>query len=149
MHHTRAVVPVDFAWSDSTSTVSGLPLLSITHALLCHCIRTRWPTTNTVQPRYWAVRKRKRYTFHQFEIPLVLTRKTQASELAVPDQDVERTSVTASSSVLLGDPFQLSDGIVPDEQITNLRRRKKGKHVAKYQLRQNNVCVARACFYLN
>ena len=68
-------------------------------------------------------------------------KKTQASELAVPDQDVERTSVNASSSALLGDPFQLSDGIVPDEQITNLRHRKEGKHVAKYQLRQNNVCV--------
>ena len=68
--------------------------------------------------------------------------KRQASESAVPDQDIERTSVTASSSVLLGDPFQLSDGIVTDEQLTNLRRRKKGKHVAKYQLRQNNVRVA-------
>jgi hypothetical protein len=74
-------------------------------------------------------------------------KKTQASELAVFDQDVERTSVTVSSS-LLGDPFQLSDGIVPDEQIVSLRRRKKGKRVAKYQLRQNNVCVARACIYL-
>lgn len=76
-------------------------------------------------------------------------KKTQASELAVPDQDIERTSVNASSSALLGDPFQLSDGIVPVEQITNLRHRKKGKHVARYQLRQNNVCVARACIYLN
>jgi hypothetical protein len=75
----------------------------------------------------------------------------QASELAVPEhwQDIERTSVNASTSVLLGDPFQLSDGIVPDEQITNLRHRTKGKNVAKYQLRQNNVCVARACIYLN
>jgi len=66
--------------------------------------------------------------------------KTQAaSEISVPDQDVERTSVNASSSVLLGDPFQLSDGIVPDEQITDLRHRKKGKNIAKYQLRQNNL----------
>ncbi|KAF8807919.1 CDF-like metal transporter [Phlegmacium glaucopus] len=64
-------------------------------------------------------------------------KKTQASELAVPDQDVERTSVSASSSVLPADPFQLSDGIIPDEQIAGLRRRKK--HVAKYQLRQNNL----------
>lgn len=80
---------------------------------------------------------------------LCADKKTQASELAVPDQDVERTSVTVSSSILLGDPFQLSDGIVPDEQITSLRRRQKGKRVAKYQLRQNNVCVARACVYLN
>lgn len=76
-------------------------------------------------------------------------KKTQASELAVPDQDVERTSVTLSSSILLGDPFQLSDGIVSDEQIASLRRHKKGKRVAKYQLRQNNVCVARPCIYLN
>lgn len=80
---------------------------------------------------------------------LCTDKKAQASELAVPDQDVERTSVTVSSSILLGDPFQLSDGIVPDEQIANLRRRKKGKRVAKYQLRQNNVRVARACVYLD
>jgi hypothetical protein len=134
----------------STSTVSGLPLLSITHALLCHCIsciRTRWPTS-TIQLRYWALQKHKQYTFHQFEIPLITDKKTQPSELAVLDQDVERTSVTVTSSVLLGDPFQLSDGIVPDEQIASLRHRKKGKRVAKYQLRQNNVCVARACSYL-
>jgi len=65
---------------------------------------------------------------------------TQISELTVPDQDVERTSVSGSIGVLLADPFQLSDGIVPDEQIAGLRRRKKGKRVAKYQLRQNDVC---------
>lgn len=87
------------------------------------------------------MQKYKRYTFHQFEIPLITDKETQPSELAVSDQDVERTS---TSSVLLGDPFQLSDGIVPDEQIASLRHRKKGKRVAKYQLRQNNVCVARS-----
>ena len=76
-------------------------------------------------------------------------KKAQAPELAVPDQDVERTSVTVSSSLLLGDPFQLSDGIVPDEKIASLRRHREGKRIAKYQLRQNNVCVARVCIYLN
>lgn len=58
----------------STSIVSGLPLLSIAHALLCHSIRTRWPTTR-IQLRYWAVQKHKEYTFYQFKIPLVLTRR--------------------------------------------------------------------------
>jgi hypothetical protein len=86
-----------------------------------------------------------------FSVPNTLdTDKMQASELTVlPDQDVERTSISGSSSILLGDPFQLSNGIVSDEQIVNLRRRKRGKRVAEYQLRQNNVCVARAGIYLN
>ena len=69
----------------------------------------------------------------------MLKRRTlQASELAVADHhDVER--VSGSSNNLLADPFQLSDGIVPDEIITSLRRRGGGKRLANYQLRQNDV----------
>lgn len=57
----------------------------------------------------------------------------------VPDPDVERTSV-GSSSILPNDPFQLNDGVVTGEKIASLRRLKRGKPVAKYQLRQNDVC---------
>jgi len=64
----------------------------------------------------------------------------EASELAVADHDVER--VSGSSNNLLADPFQLSDGIVPDEIITSLRRRGGGKRLAKYQLRQNDLISA-------
>lgn len=64
-------------------------------------------------------------------------RPLQASELAVADHDVER--VSGSSNNLLADPFQLSDGIVPDEIIASLRRRGGGKRLANYQLRQNDV----------
>ena len=51
--------------------------------------------------------------------------------------DIERAS--GSTAILPVDPFQFRDGIVSEEQLTNLRRRKKGKRVAKYQCRQNDV----------
>jgi hypothetical protein len=51
--------------------------------------------------------------------------------------DIERPS-TATLPV---DPYQFRDGIVSDEEIAGLRRRNKGKALAKYQLRQNDVCV--------
>jgi hypothetical protein len=82
--------------------------------------------------------------FFSFQTPLVLTKRHKVSGFAVPDQDVERTAASGSSSFLPRDPFQLRDGIVPPEEIVNLRRRKRGKRTAKYQLRQNNVCVVRA-----
>ncbi|KAF4611966.1 hypothetical protein D9613_004089 [Agrocybe pediades] len=65
-----------------------------------------------------------------------------ASDTTVPDQleDVERAS--GSSTVIPVDPFQFRDGIVPPEEISSLRRRKKGKAVAKYQERQNNLISA-------
>lgn len=65
-----------------------------------------------------------------------------ATDTVVPDRlqgDIERPS--ASTTVLPVDPYQFRDGIVPDEDIAGLRRRNKGKALAKYQLRQNNVCV--------
>lgn len=52
--------------------------------------------------------------------------------------DVERAS--GSTALIPADPFQIRDGIIKDEELAGLRSRKKGKAVAKYQLRQNNVC---------
>lgn len=56
------------------------------------------------------------------------------------DLNIERAS--GSTSCLPVDPYQFRDGIVPDEEIADLRRRRKGKALAKYQLRQNDVCVS-------
>ncbi|KAF8167538.1 CDF-like metal transporter [Crassisporium funariophilum] len=71
----------------------------------------------------------------------------EPSDTVVPDQkpfkfdeDVERAS--GSSSLLPVDPFQIRDGIVPDEELAGLRRRAKGKRVAKYQTQQNNLISA-------
>jgi len=76
------------------------------------------------------------------QVPTSVSDDTKAaSEVVVPDPDVERTSV-GSSSILPGDPFQLSDGVVSDQQIASLHRLKKGKRVAKYQLRQNDLISA-------
>ncbi|KDR85549.1 hypothetical protein GALMADRAFT_234481 [Galerina marginata CBS 339.88] len=66
-----------------------------------------------------------------------------STDTMVPDPlqfDVESASRTTST--LPVDPFQLRDAIVPDEEINKLRSRKKGKAVAKYQLRQNNLISA-------
>lgn len=53
------------------------------------------------------------------------------------EDDIERAS--GSTAILPVDPFQFRDGIVSEEQLTNVRRRKGGKHVANYQRRQNDV----------
>lgn len=49
--------------------------------------------------------------------------------------DIER--VSGSTSVI--DPFQFRDGLIPDEELDGLRRRKQHKPVAKYQGKQNEV----------
>lgn len=64
----------------------------------------------------------------------------QASETVVPDLsstdvDIERGSTT----VLPSDPFQLRDGLTTPSELRALRRRRKGKRVAKYQRKQNSV----------
>ncbi|PPQ79903.1 hypothetical protein CVT25_002959 [Psilocybe cyanescens] len=66
--------------------------------------------------------------------------KYVSSDTVVPDVDVERAS--GSTSLIPVDPFQFRDGIVTNEEIADLRRRKKGKAVAKYQSRQNNLIEA-------
>ena len=53
--------------------------------------------------------------------------------------DVERLSADRSNPASPSDPFQLSRGILTDSQISELRRRKKGKKVAKFHTRQNEV----------
>jgi len=58
-----------------------------------------------------------------------------------PEADLERTA--EASSVLPPDPFNIRGGLLTDEQITELRCRQKGKRVAKFHQRQNDVkyCV--------
>lgn len=71
----------------------------------------------------------------------------QSPDIVVPDQaeshtDIERAS--GSTSLIPGDPYQIRDGIIADEELAGLRSRKKGKAIAKYQSRQNNVRHAAA-----
>ncbi|KAF9532119.1 CDF-like metal transporter [Crepidotus variabilis] len=51
--------------------------------------------------------------------------------------DVE--NAPGSSGLNPIDPFLLRDGLVPEDDIAGLRRRKKGKQVAKYQTEQNDL----------
>jgi len=51
------------------------------------------------------------------------------------------------SAVLPQDPFQLRVGLLSDEQIDGLRRRKKGKVVAEYQKKQNDVGFSSRLFW--
>ena len=67
-----------------------------------------------------------------------------------PDQplepDIERVF---ASGIPSSDPYQFRDGLIDDDTLTKLRRRGKGKRVAKYQLRQNDVSLSYlldACF---
>ncbi|KAF8665411.1 hypothetical protein AX16_000430 [Volvariella volvacea WC 439] len=68
------------------------------------------------------------------------------SDTAVPDQvsvldlDIERTSV--SSSIASRDPFQLKTGVVSDEDLAVLRKRKRGKQLAHYQSKQNDLILS-------
>ena len=65
----------------------------------------------------------------------MLTSCTQPRTTDTPD--IERAS--GSTSVI--DPFQFRDGLIPDEELDGLRRRKQHKPVAKYQGKQNEVCL--------
>lgn len=60
-----------------------------------------------------------------------------------PDQplepDIERVFASGISS---SDPYQFRDGLIDDDTLTKLRRRGKGKRVAKYQLRQNDLITS-------
>ncbi|KAG7451983.1 CDF-like metal transporter [Guyanagaster necrorhizus] len=62
----------------------------------------------------------------------------QKSDLSSRDGfqvDVERTS----SSGLVTDPYNLREGIRSDSQLEEIRRRKKGKAIVKYQNKQNDL----------
>jgi len=69
----------------------------------------------------------------------------QAFDIAVSNEpsdlepDIERVF---ASGILTSDPYQFRDGLFDDNALTLLRRRGKGKHVAKYQLRQNDVSLS-------
>ncbi|KAF9469631.1 CDF-like metal transporter [Collybia nuda] len=71
----------------------------------------------------------------------------ESSDTAVADQlpsfnvDIERTSESSTSALPL-DPFQLRDGILSEEEIAALRRRKRGKRVAKYHKKQNTLIAS-------
>jgi hypothetical protein len=74
--------------------------------------------------------------------PFFLSICHQSSDIVVPDQtefhsDIERAS--GSTALIPVDPYQIRDGILTEEELAGLRRRRKGKAVAKYQSRQNNV----------
>ncbi|KAF8203873.1 CDF-like metal transporter [Pholiota molesta] len=77
--------------------------------------------------------------------PFFLSICHQSSDIVVPDQtefhsDIERAS--GSTALIPVDPYQIRDGILTEEELAGLRRRRKGKAVAKYQSRQNNLISA-------
>ncbi|EDQ99427.1 CDF-like metal transporter [Laccaria bicolor S238N-H82] len=64
---------------------------------------------------------------------------TSCAQPRTPDTpDIERAS--GSTSVI--DPFQFRDGLIPDEELDGLRRRKQHKPVAKYQGKQNELIIS-------
>ncbi|KAJ7597750.1 CDF manganese transporter [Mycena floridula] len=74
---------------------------------------------------------------------------TKLPETAVPASDlkyndigvdIERNSDSSSSGAL--DPFQLRDGYKNDEELSELRHRRKGKVIAKYHRRQNDLITS-------
>jgi len=64
----------------------------------------------------------------------------QAFDTAVSNEPtIERVF---ASGIPTSDPYQFRDGLFDDDALTLLRRRGKGKRVAKYQLRQNDVSLS-------
>ncbi|KAI0323037.1 CDF-like metal transporter [Amylostereum chailletii] len=55
------------------------------------------------------------------------------------DVDVESSSPTKIAASSSGDPYSLVTGIKTDAEIAELRRRKKGKGIAKFHTRQNEL----------
>ena len=55
----------------------------------------------------------------------------------LPSLDFERTS--EASSVLPPDPFNIREGLLTEDQIAGLRSRRKGKDIANFYHRQNDV----------
>ncbi|GLB43566.1 putative CDF-like metal transporter [Lyophyllum shimeji] len=70
----------------------------------------------------------------------------ETSETVVPNkhpsEDVDIERVSASTSVAPLDPYQLRDGMLTEQEIATLRRRRKGKRVAHYHKRQNDLITA-------
>jgi hypothetical protein len=52
------------------------------------------------------------------------------------DTDIERASASGS---VPSDPYQFRNGVLDDTILSQLSRRKKGKRIAVYQRRQNDV----------
>lgn len=62
-----------------------------------------------------------------------------ANKVPSLEVDIERTSEASSVQPL--DPYQLRDGLLTPEQIACLRQRaNKGKRIARYHQKQNDVC---------
>ncbi|KAK7435519.1 hypothetical protein VKT23_019641 [Stygiomarasmius scandens] len=60
-------------------------------------------------------------------------------ESKTPTSDVESNSIASIASARSTDPFGLREGIQTEDQLAELRNRKKGKKVVKYQNRQNDL----------
>ncbi len=60
----------------------------------------------------------------------------QQPTLSSADVDVERASSSGTTAI---DPFNLQNGVLPEDEIAMIRKRKKGKAVAKYQHKQNDA----------
>ena len=68
----------------------------------------------------------------------MLTANQTENTAPLSKADVEGTA-SASAPTSLIDPFQIRDGIVPEDELAGLRQRKKGKSIAQYQIQQNSV----------
>lgn len=51
-----------------------------------------------------------------------------------------------SATTLPHDPYQLSNGILSEDELAGLRLRRKGKRLASHQIRQNQVTAGSLCF---
>lgn len=118
--------------------------------LLIPLHRSLWPNQPPLRSASRRIRRQKRSILISRRCLLCLSiTDDQSSDTTVPDsrfdEDLERAS--GSTAILPADPFQLRDGLLTEDEIAVLRRRKKGKAVAKYQLRQNNVCTPTGLVY--
>jgi hypothetical protein len=65
------------------------------------------------------------------------TDTVETDELPSLSPDIERTS--EASSVRPLDPYNIREGLVTEEQIAALQQRRKGKGIAKFHKKQNDV----------
>jgi len=65
------------------------------------------------------------------------------------DRDVDAESPRIATSTTSRDPYNFGHGLKSDAEIAELRSRKRGKRLANFHQRQNDVGVSESCLFIS
>lgn len=65
------------------------------------------------------------------------------------DRDVDAESPRIATSTTSRDPYNFGHGLKSDAEIAELRSRKRGKRLANFHQRQNDVGVSESCLWIS